>query len=461
MKLWTGRFSEEEDSRTDDFNSSIAFDARMAQQDIKGSIAHATMLGQAGILSTQESEAIVKGLLEIASDLQSGTLQIDFTAEDIHTFVEAVLTQRLGDVGKKLHTARSRNDQVALDMRMVLLSETDNIVSELKTLCEAFCSIAEKHTLTIMPGYTHLQRAQPITFGHHMMAYAQMALRDIDRLLDCKERMDCMPLGSGALAGTTHPIDRELTAALLGFSKLTQNSLDGVSDRDFCMEFVSALSILMVHLSRLSEEIILWCSWEFQFVTLSDAFSTGSSIMPQKKNPDVAELIRGKTGRVIGDLMTLLSMMKSLPLAYNKDMQEDKEAVFDAVDTTLLCLLTLTPMLLGMTVNQSRMLEATKRGFLNATDCADYLVNKGMPFRDAYRITGEIVRFCIKSDLTLDSLPLYDYKKYSALFQTDIYDAIDLLHCVNGRDVLGGPSPVCVKQQIASVREELLRLNEV
>ncbi len=461
MKLWAGRFSQEEDSRTDDFNSSIAFDSRMAQQDIRGSIAHATMLGQTGIISHEESEAIVKGLLGIASDLQNGTLQIDPKAEDIHTFVEAVLTKRLGDVGKKLHTARSRNDQVALDIRLTLFDAINQIESELKDLCRAFCTIADKHTQTIMPGYTHLQRAQPITFAHHMMAYAQMVLRDIDRLCDCWCRMDSMPLGSGALAGTTHPIDRELTAALLGFSRVTQNSLDGVSDRDFCMELVSALCILMVHLSRLAEEIILWCSWEFQFITLSDAFSTGSSIMPQKKNPDVAELIRGKTGRVIGDLTTLLSMMKSLPLAYNKDMQEDKEAVFDAVDTVLLCLSTLTPMLLSMTVNEKRMLDATKRGFLNATDCADYLVNKGMPFRDAYKITGELVRYCIDNDLTLDSLPLDTYKQFSALFQTDVYDAIDLLHCVNGRDVLGGPSPVCVKQQIAYVREELKNMDEV
>ncbi len=461
MKLWTGRFSQEEDSRTDDFNSSIAFDSRMAQQDIRGSIAHATMLGQTGIIAHSESEAIVKGLLGIAADLQNGNLQIDPKAEDIHTFVEAVLTQRLGDVGKKLHTARSRNDQVALDIRLTLLSDIDGIVMALKELDRAFCSIAEKHLETIMPGYTHMQRAQPVTFAHHMMAYAQMVLRDIDRLLDCKRRMDSMPLGSGALAGTTHPIDRELTAALLGFSKVTQNSLDGVSDRDFCMELVAALSILMVHLSRLSEEIILWCSWEFGFVTLSDAFSTGSSIMPQKKNPDVAELIRGKAGRVFGDLTTLLSMMKSLPLAYNKDMQEDKEAVFDAVDTVSLCLNTLTPMLLSMTVNEQRMLDATRRGFLNATDCADYLVNKGMPFRDAYKISGELVRYCIENDQTLDSLSLDVYQKYSKLFKPDIYDAIDLLQCVVGRDVLGGPSPVCVEQQIKGVREELQRLDEL
>jgi argininosuccinate lyase len=458
MKLWSGRFSGGTDSRMDDFNSSIAFDARMARQDIQGSVAHATMLGQTGILSREESDLIVGCLLGIAADLESGKLLIDPKAEDIHTFVEAVLTQRLGDLGKKLHTARSRNDQVALDIRLTLKEDVDGIVLRLKGLCTAFCTIAGQHTLTIMPGYTHLQRAQPVTFGHHMMAYAQMVLRDIDRLTDARRRMDCMPLGSGALAGTTFPINRELTAELLGFSGVTQNSLDGVSDRDFCLELASALSILMVHLSRLSEELILWCSWEFGFIELSDAFTTGSSIMPQKKNPDVAELIRGKTARVFGDLMTLLSMMKSLPLAYNKDMQEDKEAIFDAVDTVSMCLSTLTPMLLSMKVKPDTMLDATKKGFLNATDCADYLVGKGLPFRDAYKITGSLVRLCLERGDTLDSLPMEEYKHFSELFSQDVYEAIDLMRCVTGRNVTGGPAPEAVKRQIEGVRKQLAML---
>ncbi len=455
MKLWTGRFSEETDSRTNDFNSSIAFDSRMAQQDIMGSIAHATMLGEAGILTIDESEALVKGLQGIASDLESGALRIDTDAEDIHTFVEAVLTQRIGDLGKKLHTARSRNDQVALDMRLTLRLLIEEVAGLLRELTETFCALAQQHTQTVMPGYTHLQRAQPVTFGHHLMAYAHMTLRDLDRLRDCARRTNSMPLGSGALAGTTFPIDRQRTAELLGFSNVTQNSLDGVSDRDFCVELLSCLSIVMVHLSRLCEEIILWCSWEFAFITLSDAFTTGSSIMPQKKNPDVAELIRGKSGRVFCDLMAVLAMMKSLPLAYNKDMQEDKEAVFDAVDTVKSCLVTLIPMIQTMTVHKDQMAKAAKKGFINATDCADYLVRKGLAFRDAYRIVGGLVRHCLDNGETLDSLPLSEYKKHSGAFDTDIYEAIDLLRCVTQRDMEGGPAPDRVMQQIRFVQEAL------
>ena len=457
MKLWTGRFTEETDSRTNDFNSSIAFDSRMAKQDIQGSIAHATMLGEAGIVTLAESEALVKGLSGIAADLDSGVLCIDPHAEDIHTFVEATLTQRIGDLGKKLHTARSRNDQVALDIRLTLRDEIDGIVEQLCALVQAFCTLSQRHVHTIMPGYTHLQHAQPITFGHHLMAYAQMMLRDLDRLNGCQRRMDSMPLGNGALAGTTFPIDRERTAELLGFSSITQNSLDGVSDRDFCMELAADLCIVMVHLSRLCEEIILWCSWEFGFITLSDAFTTGSSIMPQKKNPDVAELVRGKSGRVFGDLMTLLSMLKSLPLAYNKDMQEDKEAVFDAVDTVKMCLITLTPMIETMTVHPKRMMEAAQTGFLNATDCADYLVTKGLAFRDAYRIVGGLVKHCMVHGETLDSLALSDYKQHSDAFDKDVYAAIDLMRCVTERNIQGGPAPERVEQQIEYVRAKLAR----
>jgi argininosuccinate lyase len=451
LKLWKGRTAAQTDQRLNDFNASIAFDSRMAQEDIAGSIAHATMLGQTGILTKQVSENIVVGLSAIAADLKSGALTIDMASEDIHTFVEAELTNRLGDDGKKLHTARSRNDQVALDIRLTLKSAIDDITCLLRRFCETLCGLAKAHADAIMPGYTHLQRAQPITFGHHLMAYAEMALRDADRLCDCKKRMDVMPLGSGALAGTTFPIDREMTAELLCFSSVSQNSLDGVSDRDFCIELVSALAILMMHLSRLCEEVILWCSWEFGFVSLSDSFSTGSSIMPQKKNPDVAELVRGKAGRVYGDLIALLSMMKSLPLAYNKDMQEDKEAVFDAVDTVKLCLSTLTPMLGTMTVNRERMLEAAQKGFLNATDCADYLVGKGLAFRDAYRIAGELVKTCIEKKQTLDTLELGVYKAHCDAFDHDVYAAIDLHRCVSARRCTGGPAPERVTEQIERV----------
>lgn len=451
-KMWAGRFSKELDKKVNDFNSSISFDARMYRQDIRGSIAHATMLGDTGIIDKSESEKIVEGLNGILNDIDSGKLLFDPNAEDIHMFVEQVLTERLGDTGKRLHTARSRNDQVALDIRMYLRDEIMIIIPMLKNLAETLCKIAEENLDTVMPGYTHLQRAQPITLAHHLMAYANMLARDIDRLADTYKRMNVMPLGSGALAATTYPIDRRQVSALLGFDDITQNSLDGVSDRDFCIEFCSALSILMMHLSRLSEEIVMWCSWEFKFIELDDAYSTGSSIMPQKKNPDITELIRGKTGRVYGDLNTLLVMMKGIPLAYNKDMQEDKEAIFDAVDTAKLCLETVTPMLATMRVNRENMRNAAARGFINATDCADYLVKKGMPFRDAYKITGTLVALCIEKNTTLEQLPIEEYKKLCGTFEEDVYEAIKLETCVNMRKAEGGPAPESVKKQIEFVR---------
>lgn len=455
MKLWAGRFSKEVDDRVNDFNSSISFDSRMYRQDIKGSIAHATMLGEEKIIDPSESAVIIEGLKGILADLDSGKLEFDPTAEDIHMFVEAELTARIGDAGKRLHTARSRNDQVALDIRLYLRDEIDEIIIQVKSLIESLCNQAEQHLETVMPGYTHLQRAQPITFGHHLMAYAQMLLRDIDRLNATRERMNVLPLGSCALAGTTYPLNRERVAELLDFSSVTLNSLDGVSDRDFCIDLASAISIIMMHLSRLSEEIILWCSWEFKFIELDDAFATGSSIMPQKKNPDVSELVRGKTGRVYGDLMTLLSMMKNLPLAYNKDMQEDKEAIFDAVDTVHLCLKTVIPMIDTMKVIPQNMRRAAAKGFINATDAADYLVRKGLPFRDAYKITGTLVAQCIQQDTTLEDLPLDQYRALCTLFDQDIYDAINLETCVKGRTVVGGPAPQRVKEQIEAVRAAL------
>ena len=454
-KMWAGRFTKEVDATVNAFNSSISFDSRMYRQDIKGSISHATMLGETGIISAADSQSIVTELTNILSDLESGKIEIDPTAEDIHMFIEAVLTSRLGEIGKRLHTARSRNDQVALDIRLYLRDETAEIKSLLQKIITVLCNTAEQHADTIMPGYTHLQRAQPITFGHHLMAYAQMFLRDISRLDDAARRMNQCPLGSGALAGTTYPIDRELTSKLLGFDQPTANSLDGVSDRDFCIELASAISLIMTHLSRFSEEIILWCSWEFKFIELDDAFATGSSIMPQKKNPDIAELVRGKCGRVIGDTMTLLTMMKGLPLAYNKDMQEDKEAIFDAIDNVKLCLSTFIPMLETMSVYKDNMRNAAAKGFINATDCADYLVKKGMAFRDAYKITGGLVALCIEKNTDLEHLPVEDYKSRSELFDTDIYTAISLDTCVNNRLSQGGPSPESVKTQIKSVREAL------
>lgn len=453
--MWAGRFSKEVDERVNDFNSSISFDARMYKHDIMGSIAHATMLGESGIIEMSESLAIIEGLKGILADLESGELAVDPAAEDIHMFVEAELTKRIGYAGKRLHTARSRNDQVALDIRMYLRDEIDSIVKLVESLIETIIKLAEQNMTTIMPGYTHLQRAQPITFAHHVMAYAQMLLRDRERLQDTKKRMNVLPLGSGALASTTYPINRQRVCELLSFDEISQNSLDGVSDRDFCIELANAISILMMHLSRFSEEIVMWCSWEFKFIELDDAFATGSSIMPQKKNPDITELIRGKTGRVYGDLNTLLTMMKGTPLAYNKDMQEDKPAIFDAVDTVKLCLRTFIPMLDTMRVLPENMRNAAAKGFINATDCADYLVKKGLAFRDAYKITGTLVAKCIEKGLTLETLPLSEYKALCETFDNDVYDAINLETCVMQRKADGGPAPECVKAQIEYVKAKL------
>ncbi len=452
-KMWAGRSSKEVDSRVNDFNSSIKFDSRMYRQDIKGSMAHAEMLGDCGIIEKSESEKIIKGLKGILADIDDGKLLFDPNAEDIHMFVESELTKRLGDTGKRLHTARSRNDQVALDIRMYLKDEVNEIIPMIRELIGVLCDIAEKNLDTIMPGYTHLQRAQPITFAHHIMAYAQMLIRDIGRFEDTYKRMDRMPLGSGALAATTYPINRKQVCELLGFEDITMNSLDGVSDRDFCVEMCSAISILMMHLSRFSEEIILWSSWEFKFIELDDAYATGSSIMPQKKNPDVTELIRGKTGRVYGDLNTLLVMLKGTPLAYNKDMQEDKEAIFDAIDTVKLCLTTFIPMLSTMELYKENMRNAAARGFINATDCADYLVKKGLPFRDAYKITGTLVAYCIKNQTVLENLSIEEFRELSPVFDDDVYEAIKLETCVNMRKADGGPAPEAVKKQIEFARK--------
>ena len=451
MKLWTGRFQKEISKTTNDFNSSISFDSRMYKEDITGSIAHATMLGQCGIIEKEQADIICKGLQEILADIESGRLSIDMEAEDIHTFIEGELTKRLGDNGKRLHTARSRNDQVALDVRLYLRNQIDELKSLVKGLIEVICSKAEEYAETVMPGYTHLQRAQPITFGHHLMAYAEMLLRDLSRLEDTQKRMNVNPLGSCALACTTYPIDRSITTRLLGFDSMTRNSLDGVSDRDFCLELASALSIIMVHLSRFSEEIIMWCSWEFKFIELDDAFSTGSSIMPQKKNPDIAELVRGKSGRVFGDLQGLLTAMKGIALAYNKDMQEDKEAVFDAVDTVKMCITAFTPMLDTMTVIPQNMRKAAAGGFINATDCADYLVKKGLPFRDAYKATGSLVALCIEKGETLETLPIEEYKAICDTFDEGVYEAISLEKCVKERSPYGGPANVL--NAVKEVRE--------
>lgn len=455
MQLWQGRFQKTLDPKTNDFNSSIAFDSRMYKEDIEGSIAHSSMLCAQGIISPDDLAKIVDGLNAIKSEIESGALEIDPNSEDIHTFVEGELTKRIGSAGKRLHTARSRNDQVALDIRLYLRKECDSVYTLITDLIKVLCEKAEKYSDAVMPGYTHMQRAQPITFGHHLLAYAEMLLRDRDRLKDAKARMNYCPLGSCALAGTTYNIDRNMTSEALGFTAPMSNSLDGVSDRDFCMELASVLSILMVHLSRFSEEIILWCSWEFKFVELDDAFSTGSSIMPQKKNPDITELIRGKAGRVFGDLTTLLTMMKGLPLAYNKDMQEDKEAIFDAFDTVKICLTTFIPMLDTMTALPDNMRKAAAGGFINATDCADYLVGKGLPFRDAYKATGEIVALCIKTGLTLETLPLEEYQKICNLFDNGVYDAINLDKCVNGRTSLGGPAPQNVLKEAKRIKQLL------
>ena len=451
MKLWSGRFKKDVDSRVNDFNSSISFDGRMYKQDIEGSIAHATMLGECGIIEKHESEKIVEALKGILADIEAGRLEFSADAEDIHMNIETILTERIGDTGKRLHTARSRNDQVALDIRVYLLDETKLVKARVLGLLAAISEKAKANVDTVMAGYTHLQRAQPVTFAHYILAYAQMLMRDYDRICDCEKRMRVMPLGSGALASTTYPINRERVAELLGFPKVTENSIDGVSDRDFVIELASALSILMMHMSRFSEEIILWCSSEFGFIELDDAFSTGSSIMPQKKNPDVAELVRGKTGRIYGDLMTLLTMMKSLPLAYNKDMQEDKEAIFDAIDNTLISIEVFTSMFATMTVRADRLRKAAAKGFINATDCADYLVKKGMPFRDAYKVSGTLVRYCVDNDKTLEDLTLDEYKAVCDLFDDGVYEAINLENCVNGRKVHGGPAKESVLYQIGLV----------
>ncbi len=457
-KMWAGRTSGETDKLADDFNSSIAFDSRMFKEDIKGSMAHALMLASKNIITAEEAEILVGGLADILNDIENGTLEIDLDCEDIHMFVEQVLTKRVGEVGKKLHTARSRNDQVALDFRLYLLKEADEIMEKAKKLVFAICDKAEEYKTAIMPGYTHLQRAQPIVFGHHIMAYAMMLLRDIERIKDSKKRMAISPIGSCALAGTTFDTDRFFEAEKLGLNGVSLNSIDGVSDRDFALEFVSALSILMMHLSRFSEEIVIFSSWEFKFIELSDAFTTGSSIMPQKKNPDMAELVRGKTGRVYGDMIGLFTVLKGLPLAYNKDMQEDKESVFDACDTAKMCIDVFTGMVSTMTVLTDNMKKAAQKGFINATDLADYLVGKGIPFRSAYKISGMIVAKCIKEGYILETLPIEEYKAFEPLIEADVYDAIDLCKCVERRKSFGGTSVRSVEHQIEAVRKELQSL---
>lgn len=458
MKLWTGRFKKELDPRTNDFNRSLPFDCRMYRQDIEGSLAHAAMLGKCGIISKEDAEKIADGLNGILADIESGKLTFDDTSEDIHTFTEAELTARIGDAGKRLHTARSRNDQVALDIRLTLRDECDTLIDMLKEYIGVLADKASEYSETVMPGYTHLQRAQPIVFGHQLLAYAEMAMRDIDRLRDCRRRMNVSPLGSCALAGTTYPLDREEVAKTLNMDGVTRNSLDGVSDRDFVLELASALSIIAVHLSRFSEEMILWCSGEFKFIELDDAFSTGSSIMPQKKNPDIAELVRGKAGRVFGDNMALLTAMKGIPLAYNKDMQEDKEAIFDAVDTVEKCLTAFIPMLDTMKVNSANMRKAASFGFINATDCADWLVGKGLPFRDAYKATGELVARCIELGTSLEELPIEEYRKVCPLFDDGVFEAIDLDKCVRDRTVYGGPAPTCVKFQAEELKKRVAEI---
>ncbi len=455
MKLWSGRFSSDTDALTDELNASIAFDKRLYKEDIQGSLAHASMLGRQGIISADEAEKIKDGLKDILADIEAGNFEFRLSDEDIHMSIEAELTRRIGDAGKRLHTARSRNDQVALDFRLYLKKEITGITSGVLNLIDVLAELAEANTETIMPAYTHLQRAQPTTFGHYMCAYANMFRRDVTRLEDCYDRMDLSPLGSGALTSTTYPIDRQSVADALDFASITENSLDGVSDRDYAIELLSTLSILMMHLSRFSEEIIYWCSWEFKFIELSDAYATGSSIMPQKKNPDIAELVRGKTGRVYGSLMGLLTVMKALPLAYNKDMQEDKEQVFDAVDTLKIILPVFAAMLETMTVKPENMRRAASEGFINATDCADYLVKKGLPFRDAYTVIGKLVSDCIENGKTLETLPLETYKACSPLFDSDVYDAVSLETCVAQRSVPGGPAKSSVLVQIESLRSFL------
>ena len=453
MKLWAGRFAGETDGEASDFNASLRFDSRLFRQDIAGSVAHAGMLGRQGIIAAEDAESMIKGLGGILADLESGALAFDGEAEDIHSFVEAELTRRIGAAGGRLHTGRSRNDQVATDLRLYLKDEVPAVLARILLLMEMLCGKAAGHLRTVMPGYTHLQRAQPVTLAHVLMAYAEMFRRDAARLIDCYERLDCCPLGAGALAGVTYPIDREATARALGFARLCPNSLDAVGDRDFCIELCADLSMLMMHLSRLSEEVILWCSAEFGFMELSDAYSTGSSIMPQKKNPDVAELARGKTGRVYGSLVTLLTVMKGLPLAYNKDMQEDKEAVFDALDTANMTLSVFSKMLDTAAFRPERMRQAASGGFINATDCADYLTKKGVPFREAYGAVGRLVACCLEKACTLETLPLEEYRAQHPAFSEDIYAAIALDSCLDARATPGGPSP----ESVEAHRQEILR----
>ena len=455
MPMWEGRFSKNLDKRTNDFNSSIKFDYKLYKEDIAGSIAHAKMLAKQNIIQKEDEDKIIFGLNSILKDIESGNLEFDPNAEDIHMFIESELTKRIGNSGKKLHTARSRNDQVALDVRMYLKKQNLEIIKNLKKLITTLIFKAKENTETIMPGYTHMQRAQPITFAHHLMAYAEMFKRDIERLNETYTRTDICPIGSCALAGTTYNLDREFEAKELGFSKVSANSLDGVSDRDFVIELLSDISIIMMHLSRISEEIILWSSWEFKFIELDDSFSTGSSIMPQKKNPDITELIRGKTGRVYGNLMGMLTVMKGTPLAYNKDMQEDKELIFDAIDTVNLSLSTINPLIDTMLVLKENMKAGAEKGFINATDCADYLVEKGIPFRDAYKIVGNIVKYCIQNNITLEKLDIKKYKEFNDCFEEDIFNAVDLMNCVNKRDVSGGPSKRQVEFQIAKFEKWL------
>jgi argininosuccinate lyase len=455
-KLWGGRFQKETDRLVEDFHSSISFDQRLYKYDIKGSIAHARMLGRAGIIKPGEADIIIRGLEEVLNDIEAGRVELSVGAEDIHMNVEQLLTGRIGELGKKLHTARSRNDQVALDIRMYLKEEIDSIIVLLRRLQLSLLDLAEKHLDTVMPGYTHLQRAQPVTYAHHLLAYCEMFRRDEERLVDCRRRTDVMPLGAGALAGTTFPLDRDFVAQQLGFAAITVNSLDAVSDRDFAVEFAAAASLIMVHMSRLCEEIILWSSAEFSFIELDDAYSTGSSMMPQKKNPDVAELIRGKSGRVFGDLQALLTMLKGLPLAYNKDMQEDKEALFDAVDTVKKCLIIFKPMLETIQVKKNVMAEAARGGFTNSTDLADYLVRRGLPFREAHEVAGKAVLYCLQKDLTLDRMSVEEYKLLSPLVEEDVYKAIDIKNCVESRKVPGGPAPEKAAEAIIRARQRLV-----
>lgn len=460
MKMWSGRFKKELDSIANDFNSSIAVDGRMYREDIEGSIAHATMLHETGIIKEEDFIQIKSGLEEILSDIDSGKLSIHPEAEDIHMFVEEELTKRIGEPGKRLHTARSRNDQVAVDLRLHLRNEIEEIQEKLVELIKVLIDLSEKNSETVMPGYTHLQVAQPVTFAHHIMAYVQMFLRDLTRLRDCKKRLNESPLGSGALATTTYPIDRDRTRELLGFDKVTKNSLDSVSDRDYVLELHFCISTIMMHFSRLSEEVILWSSQEFKFIDLDDAYSTGSSIMPQKKNPDMAELARGKTGRVYGNLMASLTMMKGLPLAYNKDLQEDKEGIFDSIDTVVMTIEVFQGMFETLSVNKDNMREKAGKGFINATDCADYLVKKGLAFRDAYTITGKIVRYCVENGEVLESLKIEEYKKYSELFDEDIYKIIDIDFILSQRKIYGGPAKEAMLVQIEDSWEELKEIEK-